>query len=193
MALLDEALQQFRELFDGGMKLLREPAAMSLATADRRGRPSVRTVLLKRFDREGFVFYTNTASRKGRELAENPYAAICIYWQDAHRQAQVSGFVEKVSDKEADDYWRTRSRGSQLGAWSSRQSMLLQDRSELLSRFEEYKKKFAGKKVPRPDFWTGYRLQPDLIEFWQGHPDRLNRRVRYYVDNGDWKKTEVFP
>lgn len=172
---------------------LREPMAMSLATAGLNGRPSVRTVLLKTVDDQGVTFYTNTMSKKGRQLAENPYAALCIYFQDAHQQVQMEGRVEQVSDEEADAYWQSRRRGSQIGAWASRQSEALDDRQVLLDRVAKYEARFSGQAIERPAFWTGYRLIPDMIEFWQGHPDRLNQRDCYRLQEEGWSSCSKYP
>ena len=192
--LLDEAISRVQALLDKAVASgLREPMAMSVATADENGRPSVRTLLLKKADRDGFVFFTNTGSRKGRQLAPNPHAALCFYWQDVHEQVQVEGGVKQIADDEADAYWQTRGRASQLGAWASMQSQPLPDRQVLLDRVKKYEDRFAGQDVPRPDFWSGYRLTPSMIEFWQGHPDRLNQRLRYELDGGQWCKLELYP
>lgn len=194
MDLFDEALQRISELLERAEASgLREPTAMSVATVDEQGHPSVRTLLLKKADREGFVFFTNTTSRKGQQLAANPYAAICFYWQGPHEQVQAEGPVEQISDDEADAYWLTRDRSSQLGAWASMQSQQLPDRQTLIDRVKKYEEKFAGQDVPRPDFWSGYRLKPTMIEFWHGDPNRLNQRLRYECVDGEWSKCEVYP
>lgn len=167
--------------------------AASFATVDSKGRPAVRTLLLKKADRDGLVFYTNTRSNKGQHLQANPYAAVCIYYQEPHQQVQVAGPVEPVSDAEADDYWQTRPRESQLGAWASRQSEVLSSRQELLHRVDEFDKQFAGQDVPRPEHWGGYRVIPERIEFWTGHPSRLNHRERYRLQDGEWVKELLNP
>lgn len=156
-----------------------EPSAMSLATIDSEGQPSLRTVLLKTFDENGFVFYTNYGSRKAREIATNPQVSLLFAWVPLARQVKITGTAEKVSAAESLKYFVTRSRGSQIGAWASAQSELVNSRSMLESRFEEMKEKFANGKVPLPDFWGGYRVVPDTIEFWQGRDDRLHDRFVY--------------
>ncbi len=188
----DEALKHFKQLLETTEKL-REPMAMSLATVGADGRPSVRTVLLKTLDENGVTFFTNTSSKKGQQLAENPFAAICIYFQEAHQQVQVEGPVEVVAASEADAYWQTRGRASQIGAWASRQSETLEDRQQLMDRIARYEEKFAGQDVPRPEFWSGYRLIPEMIEFWEGHPDRLNQRNCYTLKDGSWNKESKYP
>lgn len=194
MDLLDEAIEHVTRLLDEAKASdLREPAAMSVATADAQGRPSVRTLLLKKVDREGFVFFSNTSSRKGRQIAINPYAALCFYWQGSHEQVQVEGPVTQIADDEADAYWQTRGRASQLGAWASKQSQRLPHRQELTDRIKRFEEKFEGQPVPRPEFWSGYCLTPEMIEFWHGHPSRLNERLRYERIEGEWKKFELYP
>ena len=190
--LLDEALERVHGLLAQAANL-REPAAMSLATADEAGKPAVRTVLLKNAGREGFTFFTNTTSRKGRHIAANPFAALCMYFQESHQQVQVEGPVERISDRQADDYWYSRPRASRIGAWASRQSMVLEDRQQLLDHVARYEERFAGTDVPRPDFWDGYRVIPNVIEFWQGHPDRLNERTCYQLTGGKWVKFCRYP
>ncbi len=164
-----------------------EPNAMTLATASRDGRPSARMVLLKGVDERGFVFYTNYESRKGHELAENPWGALTFWWPHMARQVRVEGYVEKVSPAESDAYFRTRPRGSQIGAWASPQSAVLPSRAELETRYREYEARFAGRDVPRPPHWGGYRLVPHTFEFWQGRLNRLHDRFRYRRDeSGAW-------
>jgi pyridoxamine 5'-phosphate oxidase len=153
--------------------------SFALATAAPDGRPSVRMVLLKGLDERGFVFYTNYGSRKARELDANPRASACFHWGVLERQVRVEGQVEKVNEEESAAYFRTRSRGSQIGAWASRQSDDLTTRRELESRVAELKKRFEGQDVPLPEFWGGYLLRPERIEFWQGRPDRLHDRLRF--------------
>ncbi len=192
--LYTQVLQRFHELFAKAQALdIPEPSAMSLATADAEGRPSVRTVLLKSVDRRGFVFYTNMQSRKGQQLHANPHAALCFFWQPLMEQVLVEGRVQPVSDSEADDYWATRERMSQLGAWASQQSQALPERADLEKRFTEYEQRFAGKLVPRPPHWSGFRLQPELIEFWQSRPGRLHERERYFKEHGRWQRQLLYP
>ena len=194
MSLLTEAIARIKELLDEAKASdLREPTAMSVATVDEAGKPAVRTVLLKHLDESGLVFFTNRKSRKGRHLQAVPYAAVCIYFQQAHQQIQVDGKVVTVSDEQADGYWQTRPRASQIGAWASRQSEVLDTRQQLYDRVNRCEKEFAGTDVPRPDHWGGYRVIPERIEFWSGHPDRLNQREQYSLDNGEWSKTQLYP
>jgi len=194
MDLLDEAVERVTKLVDlAKASDLREPTAMSVATADEQGRPRVRTILLKKVDRDGFVFFTNTNSRKGRHIAANPYAALCFYWQGPHEQVQVEGPVAQIPDDEADAYWQSRDRGSQLGAWASKQSQRLPDRQTLLDRVKKYEDKFAGQDVPRPEFWSGYRVTPQVIEFWHGDPRRLNQRLRYELGEEGWDRFTLYP
>ena len=170
------------------------PEAMTLATADGAGRPSARTVLLKGVDERGFVFFTNYESRKGRQLAENPHAALTFLWHmEPRRQVLVTGTVERVPRAESEAYFRTRDVGSRLGAWSSRQSSPLGSRADLERAFAEAESRF-GNDVPLPDWWGGYVLAPEAIEFWESRPNRLHERVRYSRgDDGSWRSTLLSP
>ncbi len=160
--------------------------SMTLATADKKGEPDARIVLLKSVDDHGFVFYTNYQSRKGKELNENPRACLLFYWSTLWRQVRIEGTVEKVSDEESDEYFQSRPLGSKLGAWASNQSEVIASREILETRFAELQKQF-GDNVPRPTHWGGYRVKPHTIEFWQGQENRLHDRLRYCLqENGSW-------
>ena len=168
--------------------------AMALATADEVGNPTVRMVLLKGHGPEGFVFYTNDQSEKGRELAVNPFAALLFHWKSLRRQVRIEGEVERVSAEEADKYFATRSRDSQLGAWASDQSRPLESRELFEARFEEMRRRFEGKAVPRPLHWGGYRVVPLVMEFWLDRPHRLHeRRVFLAQEGGSWSEGLLYP
>ena len=173
------------------------PDAVALATADAEGRPSARMVLLKGADEQGFVFYTNVESRKGQELAVRPQAALCFHWKSLLRQVRVEGTVARVSDAEADAYFATRARASQIGAWASKQSHPMEGRFEFEKRIAQFTAKHAIGAVPRPDFWTGYRIAPDTIEFWQDRKFRLHDRIVYRrkkTQSGDgWIIKRLYP
>lgn len=170
------------------------PEATALATATPEGRPSVRMVLLKGLDSRGFVFYTNYGSRKAREMDANPRAALCFHWAVLERQVRVSGPVERLSEDESAAYFATRSRGSRLGAWASRQSEPLAGRRELEERFRELRERFQGREIPLPPFWGGYRLSPEEMEFWQGRADRLHDRITFRRrEDGGWSAGRLHP
>ena len=173
----------------------RDPNAIALATVDRDGLPDVRLVLMKRRDERGFVFYTNSESAKGRELADNPRAAFVLYWKSLNRQIRVRGRVEEVSAGEADAYFASRHRGSQVGAWASRQSRPLDRRATFDANIAEVERRFEGHDVPRPPHWKGYRVVPAAMEFWQDRPSRLHDRVTFSRDReGDgWAKQRLYP
>jgi pyridoxamine 5'-phosphate oxidase len=170
-----------------------DPEAMALATASREGEPSVRMVLLKGYGPEGFVFYTNEQSAKGGQLRENPRAALLFHWKSLRRQVRIEGAVERVPDQQADSYFASRSRDSQLGAWASDQSRPLESRAVFEQRYEEMKRRFDGQSVPRPPHWGGYRVRPEQIEFWTDRPHRLHER-RLFVRQGDaWTEGLLYP
>ncbi|MEP6945827.1 MAG: pyridoxamine 5'-phosphate oxidase [Acidobacteriota bacterium] len=170
-----------------------EPTAMVLATVSSDGRPSSRVVLLKGFDDEGFVFYTNYKSRKGRELAGNPNAAIHFFWPDLERQINISGSAKRVSPEESDNYFQSRPYASRVGAWASKQSEPIDSRMVLIKRVARLVVKYASGNVPRPPHWGGFRIVPDRFEFWQGRESRLHDRICYELDNGGWHISRLSP
>lgn len=180
----------FNTARDHGIEL---PEAMALATATPDGRPSVRMVLLKGMDAEGFTFFTNYGSRKASELDANPWAALCFHWKELDRQVRVSGPVARVSEEESRSYFGTRPEGSKLGAWASDQSRPLPSRAELEERVEELRRRFQGTEIPLPPHWGGYRLTPEHLEFWQGRDDRLHDRVAFERDGTGWRTVRLYP
>jgi pyridoxamine 5'-phosphate oxidase len=180
----------YKQVFDPALP---ESAAAVLATATRDGRPSARVILLKGFDERGFTFYTNLESRKSREIKTNPHGALCFYWPAISYQVRVEGDIALVSSEEADAYFASRPRGSQVGAWASQQSAPLLSRPELEARFAEYENKFANETVPRPHFWSGFRLAPVNMEFWKGRENRLHERILYSRKNDSWTAALLFP
>lgn len=170
-----------------------EPTAMMLATATPAAMPSARVVLLKELSAQGFCFYTNTRSRKGEELRANPKGSLCFYWMPLERQLRAEGEIEEVTPQEADAYFATRSRESRIGAWASDQSRPLASREELEQRVAEMTKKFEGQDIPRPPHWSGFRLRPQVVEFWQQLPHRLHDRDVYRLNGNSWVKTKLFP
>ena len=169
------------------------PNAMSLSTVNAKGRVSSRMVLLKGYDQRGFVFYTNIGSRKGRDIFENTSVALLFHWKSLKRQVRVTGAAEQVDAEEANTYFASRSRGSQVGAWASRQSGNLQNRYLLEETINEFEKKFADKAIPRPPFWAGYRVIPHEIEFWEEGDFRLHNRILYSLENSVWSKSLLYP
>jgi len=190
-----DPIKQFANWFTTAIETgIGDVNAMSLATAGQDAKPSVRIVLLKSFDEDGFVFFTNYESEKGKQLEANPYAALGFYWIELDRQIRISGKVDKTSRKESQTYFRSRPVGSQLSAWASRQSAVLDGRRVLDARMEEMNERFADKRVPLPPHWGGYRLKPDNMEFWQGRSNRLHDRFRYTrQSDGSWLIERLAP
>ena len=171
-----------------------EANAMNLATVSADGKPSSRIVLLRNFDHSGFVFFSNYHSRKGRDIESNRYAALNFFWPELHRQVRIEGSVSKIEDWDSDDYFNSRPRESQIGAWASKQSESLKNRAELDKIVENLTAEYEGKSIPRPLHWGGYRLQPEHYEFWQGRPNRLHDRLQYFKSNdNDWEIRRLFP
>jgi pyridoxamine 5'-phosphate oxidase len=186
IALLDQARALDRTI-------LPEPTAFALGTVDERGSPSVRIVLLKDVDERGFVFYTNYESRKGRELLTTRQAALCFHWQPLEVQVRVEGKAAQVDDEEANAYFATRPRGSQIGAWASTQSRTLERRVDLEERVARFEREYEGKSVDRPSHWSGFRVSPDRIEFWKGMPSRLHHREVFHRQGSGWRTEMLYP
>ena len=193
---LDDPFELFKEWFEVAKKKeINDPNALALGTASKDGVPSVRMVLLKGFDKDGFIFYTNLKSQKSKELKENPNATMCFHWKSLLRQIRIVGKLKLVDDKIADDYYSTRAYESRIGAWASKQSSILKSRDELLNNLENFKKKYSDKdKVPRPDHWSGWNLKPSSIEFWLDGDNRIHERLKYTLDNNNnWEKSLLSP
>lgn len=192
-----DPIERFRSVYALAEKIDRavipEPNAMSLGTLEKGVQPTVRIVLLKSFDERGFVFYTNYEGRKGKHLLAHPRAALCFYWPPLDVQVRIEGTVSKVADEEADAYFATRNRLSQIGAWASRQSEPLETPTALEDRVAKYEKEFEGRDVPRPDFWSGFRVEPERIEFWKGRPNRLHERHLYTKIGTRWEIETLYP
>ena len=191
-----DPIKLFEEWFNEAKKTeINDPNALALATADKTGIPSVRIVLLKSFNNDGFVFYTNFNSKKSNDLKENPEASLCFHWKSLLRQIRISGNVSKVLDNEADEYYKTRSYGSRIGAWASNQSSVLNNRDELYKSIEGYKKKYPDENnVPRPKHWSGWCLNPDNIEFWLDGENRIHQRLKYIkINSRNWQKYLLSP
>tara|TARA_Y100000994_G_scaffold104093_1_gene85841 strand:+ start:2279 stop:2902 length:624 start_codon:yes stop_codon:yes gene_type:complete len=191
----DNPISLFKIWFDEAKKSeLNDPNALSLATSDNMGVPSVRMVLLKSFDNNGFVFYTNLNSTKSKAIRDNPIVSMCFHWKSLLRQIRITGKASNVSDQEADEYYNSRSYGSRIGAWASKQSSILNNRKELNKEIEDYKSKFPNNdKVPRPSHWSGWRVNPSEIEFWLDGDNRIHERLKYIKDNESWKKILLSP
>ena len=193
---MDDPIELFGEWFNEAKKTeINDPNAVALATADNKGLPSVRMVLLKDYDKNGFVFYTNLNSKKSLDLKENPSASLCFHWKSLLRQIRLTGAVSKVSEEEADKYYKTRSYNSRIGAWASQQSEVLKNREQLNHLIDKFKKKYSDENnVPRPDYWSGWNSNPDSIEFWLDGDHRIHQRLKYIKkDNNNWDKILLNP
>lgn len=191
---MQDPFERFAQWFEEAGKSEGMPEAMSIATVDAEGRPSIRMVLLKDHGPEGFTFYTNLSSRKGQDIARNPNMAFCFHWKSMSRQIRIEGEVAPVSDEEADEYFSSRARDSQIGAWASKQSQPMNGRFEFERRIVKYTTRFGLGKVPRPDFWSGFRMTPRRIEFWQDRKFRLHDRHIYERnDQGGWDTETLYP
>lgn len=185
---------QFEKWFSEAMKIDTEDVtAFVLSTCSKEGKPSSRVMLLKGVDDKGFVFYTNYSGRKSRELLENPNASILFFFKELHRQIRIEGKIEKVSREESEEYFHSRPLESQIGAWSSNQSSKIESRDIIEEKYKNYSKEFAGKEVPLPDFWGGFRLIPDYFEFWQGRESRMHDRISYEKNNDNWNLSRLSP
>ena len=193
---LENPFELFQKWFEEAKKKeINDPNALALGTSTKDGIPSVRMVLLKGFDKNGFIFYTNLNSQKGNELKENPNASMCFHWKSLLRQIRIVGTLEQVANKTADDYYKTRAYESRIGAWASKQSTVLKNRDELLDALESFKKKYGDKNnVPRPSYWSGWNLKPSSIEFWLDGDNRIHERLKYSLDkDGNWIKSLLSP
>ena len=193
---LDDPFELFEKWFTEAKKReANDPNALALGTSSKKGVPSVRIVLLKGFDKNGFVFYTNLNSQKGNEIKENPKASMCFHWKSLLRQIRIVGNLEQVDDKTADEYYNSRAYESRIGAWASKQSSTLKNRDELMNSLEEFKKKYNNRdKVPRPNYWSGWNLKPISIEFWLDGDHRIHERLKYTLDNNSiWTRSLLSP
>ena len=191
----NDPLDLFTEWFHLAKLKHQEPqdTAMCVSTVGADGRPSSRMVLLKSFDEQGFVFYTNLESRKSVDVQQNPFAALCFFWPEILKQVRIEGTVTQVSDQEADAYFATRPRESQVASWASQQSKVMDSRDDLLVRFKEFEAKYNGKDIPRPPYWSGFRVAAKRFEFWIGHQYRLNERILYRKNGEGWIRELLYP
>jgi pyridoxamine 5'-phosphate oxidase len=193
----DEAnpIDLFRKWFAVAEKSeINDPNALSVATSNKDGIPSVRMVLLKGLSEKGFVFYTNFNSKKGKDLKENPQASMCFHWKSLRRQVRISGKAVQIEDKEADQYYNSRAYESRIGAWASSQSQVMKNRNEFLDKIKAYEKKYPNQKeVPRPSHWSGWRVEPNIIEFWLEIKNRIHERLNYKKNNGKWIREILYP
>lgn len=191
---ISELLREFQQwLQEAGEKELNDPTAMALATVDPEGQPSVRMVLLKHADDQGFVFYTNFESQKGTDLQSTPRAGLCFHWKSLRRSIRIQGKIEKVTDAEADAYFQSRPRDSRIGAWASQQSRSMNGRFELEKAVAKYTTKFGIGEIPRPDYWSGFRVIPSRFEFWRDRPFRLHERRQYILGDEGWSEKILYP
>ncbi len=187
-------IELFNEWYEEAKKSeINDPNAMNLASISKDGKPNSRIVLLKSYDERGFVFYTNSNSKKGKAISINTNVALNFHWKSLNRQIRIEGTVSIVSDTEANDYYNSRPHGSRIGAWASLQSEELKDRNILIKRVKEYEKKFKDKNVPRPSHWNGYLVKPNLIEFWQDMPFRLHDRLEFKREKENWVSRKLYP
>ena len=193
----DEAnpVDLFKKWFAAAEKSeINDPNAFSVATTSKEGIPSVRMVLLKGLSEKGFVFYTNFNSKKGKDLKENPQASMCFHWKSLRRQVRISGKAVQIEDKEADQYYNSRAYESRIGAWASSQSQVMKNRNEFLDKIKAYEKKYPNQKeVPRPSHWSGWRVEPNIIEFWLEIKNRIHERLNYKKNNGKWIREILYP
>ena len=192
---LDNPFELFQKWFEEAKKKeINDPNALALGTANKEGIPSVRMVLLKDYDKNGFIFYTNLNSQKGKEIKVNPNATMCFHWKSLLRQIRIVGTLSPVSEKTADDYYNSRAYESRIGAWASKQSSVLKNRGELLKALKDFKEKFKDKNnVPRPSHWSGWSLKPSSIEFWLDGENRIHERLKYSLNDGKWIKSLLSP